>query len=322
MKAIIISAYIGPLPNWFSLWARSAGANPQVHFMVVSDQPVPPGLPDNVSFRHATLADLQRHWSDHCGLEVALTTPYKLNDYKPLFWTLVPEIGSRYDYWGFCDLDVMFGDLTPIVDNLCGRYDMILSEGHLRFLRTGPVAQQAWQDITTPRTWRDILTDPVIFGMDEHQGINRVFASGPRSWFADPALIADIHPSFRQFRRLPYLRNDRVQAFFWEDGHVYREFWHGGKYGREELLYIHIQKRRMAVDPALATSSAIDIGPQGFTPRDSRQTARADLLRRNPPHFPNGAEGRVLLRELVRRLTGKDPPFPAVRREGGGQPAA
>lgn len=316
MKAIIICAYIGPLPVWFPLWARSAGCNPQVDFLVVSDQPVPAGLPDNVSFRHATLTDLQQHWSHHCGIEVALSNPYKLNDFKPLFWTLVPDIASRYDYWGFCDLDVLFGDLTPIVSNVCGRYDMILSEGHLRFLRTGPVSQQAWQEITTPRAWRDILSDPANFGMDEHQGINRVFASGPRSWFADPALIADIHPSFRQFRRLPHLRNDRVQAFFWEDGHVYREYFRGGTYGREELLYIHFQKRRMAADPALVTAPAIDIGPNGFAPRDSSRTARVDLLRRNPPHFPNLAEGRVMLRELRRRLAGKAPPFPAVRREG------
>lgn len=318
MRAIIISAYIGPLPGWFPLWARSAGCNPGVDFLVVTDQPEPPGMPANVTFRHATLADLQRHWSQHCQIDVALTSPYKLNDFKPLFWTLVPDIAD-YDYWGFCDLDVLFGDLTPIVSTLCGRYDMILSEGHLRFLRTGNVSQQAWQDITTPRPWRDILTDPANFGMDEHQSINRVFASGPRSWFADPGMVADIHPSFRQFRRLPHLRNDRVQAFFWEDGHVFREFYRGGKYGREELLYIHFQKRKMPADPALLTAPAIDIGPQGFAARDSSRTARADLLRRNPAHLPNLREGRVLLREWRRKLAGTAPPFPAIRREGAEQ---
>lgn len=315
MKAIIISAYVGPLPLWFPLWARSAGCNPEVDFLIVSDQPVPEGLPANVAFRHATLAQLQHHWSEHCRIEVALESPYKLNDFKPLFWTLAPDI-ARYDYWGFCDLDLLFGDLTPIVDGLCGRYDMILSEGHLRFLRTGPVSQQAWQEIATPRTWRDILTDPVTFGMDEHRGINRVFASGVRSWFADPGMIADIHPHFRQFRRLAHLPNDRVQAFYWEDGRVYREFFRSGAYGREELLYIHFQKRRMAADPALVAAPAIDIGPHGFTLRDSTCTAKADLLRRNSPHFPDLRESGLLLRELRRRLTGKAPPFPAVRREG------
>lgn len=310
MKVIVVAAYVGKLPENFGLWLKSAEANPQLDFLVVGDAD-PPALPENVRFKQTTLEALREHWSALTGIDVALFHPYKLNDFKPMYWSLVEDL-DRYDYWGFCDLDVIFGNFQQILPETLGRFDMILSEGHMRFLRNDEHTRQAWRVIRAPRRWQDILANPVTFGMDEHHGINRVFAGADRSWFSDPGMVADIDPGFRQLRRLPVFRNFRCQAFFWQDGRLFREYWHQGRYGRDEFLYAHLQKRKMPVDPACLSAQAFDIGPQGFVVRSDADTSASRVAGRNRWHFPNAAEARILLREMRRRLLRRPTTFAAV----------
>lgn len=304
MKALVICAYMGPLPNYFALWLRSAAANPRVDFLLVGDHPPPHPLPANVRHKSINLEQLRILWSELAGFPVALTSPYKLNDFKPLFWRLADDL-NRYDYWGYCDLDLLFGDLAPLLDRTMGHFDMILSEGHLRFLRNDERTRNAWREIIAPRRWQDVLADPANFGMDEHHGINRVFARPDRSWFANSGMIADIDPSFRQLRLLPCFKNYTVQAFFWDNGKLFRERWHSGRYWRDEFLYIHLQKRSMALDPACLDALLIDIGPDGFRNRLITEADRSTVATRNPWNLPNLPEMRILVREGLRRALGK-----------------
>ena len=311
MKTIVIAAYVGPLPALMPLWLRSAGHNRAIDFLVVSDQPAPPNLPANVRFLKADLANLRTRWSALVGFEVALTTPYKLNDFKPLYWALCDDL-ERYDYWGYCDLDVLFGDLSLVTEGRLGRYDMILSEGHLRLLRNDARTREAWRDIAAPRRWQEVLADPHNFGMDEHHGINRVFAGPGRSWFADPSLVADVDPGFRQLRLLPQFSNHRRQGFCWMDGRVLRESWIGGRMVKEEFAYIHLQKRKLTIDPEALNAPAFDIDQTGIFPRNPDSATPAARARRNPWHWPGLGEARIALRELRRRAARRSLPFAMV----------
>ncbi len=313
MKVLVITVYIGPLPALMPLWLRSAAANPQIDFLVVTDQPAPPAIPANVRFRQADLASLRDHWSAQTGMPVALATPYKLNDFKPLFWSLADKLDA-YDYWGYCDLDVVFGDLGLITVGRLGRYDMLLSEGHLRLFRNDERTREAWREVAAPRRWTDILADPVNFGMDEHQGINRVFRQSDRSWFADPGLVADIDPGFRQLRLLPQFANHRCQGFFWDNGRIFREAWIGGRRQVQEFAYIHLQKRMLAIDPATFSASAFDIDSDAIRPRPDEAGRAAMIAARNPWRWPSLAETRILARQVRREVTGWESPFAPVDR--------
>lgn len=313
MKALVIAAYMGPLPPLLPLWLRSAACNPGLDFLLVSDQTPPSDLPANLQFASRSLVELQHHWSEVTGIDVALAHPYKLNDFKPLYWTLAPDL-DRYDYWAYCDLDVIFGDLVGGLGLRLGRYAMVLSEGHLRFMRNDAATREAWRRIVAPRRWQDILSDPANFGMDEHHGINRVFADPARSWFADPARVADIHPSFRQLRRLSHLPNAKHQAFYWQGGRVYREFVADGRTVREEYLYIHLQKRSLPVDPACIRAEAFNIDAGGIVPRQAGDGSPKAIARRNPWHFPSLAEARIQLRQWRARMLRTTPDFPVVDR--------
>lgn len=313
MKVIVITVYIGPLPSLMPLWLKSAGANSKIDFLVVTNQPTPVDVPANVRFQQADLASLRDHWSDQTGIQVALETPYKLNDFKPLFWSLPDNIGT-YDYWGYCDLDVIFGNLDLVLRGRLGRYDMLLSEGHLRLLRNDERTREAWQAVSTPRAWPDILTDPANFGMDEHHGINRIFRQSGRSWFADSGLVADIDPGFRQLRLLPQFSNFRCQGFYWNNGAIFREAWIGGRRHLHEFAYIHLQKRRLEIEPAAAAAPAFDIDSDAIRPRPVTAGSKDAIAARNPWQWPNMAETRIMARQWRRKLTGWHSPFSPVDR--------
>jgi hypothetical protein len=312
MSAIVVCVYIGPLPANFTLWLASCRSNPGIDWLLVSDSAVDYSkLPVNVRLRQETLGSLQRFFSARVGFEVALTNPYKLNDFKPLFFELIEDI-ERYDYWGFCDLDVQFGQLAPFCQRTFGQYDMILSEGHLRFIKNDLRINRSYRDIVLPRSWRDILRDPVNFGMDEHQGINKVFKAANLNTFQNSALIADIDPHFRQFRLLPQHRNYHTQAFAFEDGKVFREFRFCGRYGRDEFLYIHFQKRNLR-DKTDGHGESFFISPFGFLPRKPGRSDRDTIAAVNPWHLPNRKELERILRMRARMVLRGDDLYSSIR---------
>ena len=286
-----------------AIWLKSCAANPGVDWLLITDDSIELPLPPNVRRRRETLASLRRLFSSVIGFEPAVDTGYKLNDCKPLFFSLIENL-PEYDYWGYCDLDVCFGHLPSLLDQISDFYDMILTEGHLHIFRNSPDVNNAYRRVFNPRRWDEILRNPVTFGMDEHWGINQVFDK--KRIFSDPSLVADIDPGFRQMRLLPRYRNDRVQAFAYEDGRVFREYWRGGRYGRDEFLYAHFQKRKL---PNLVGEDADSffITPTGFLPRAAGQSDRATLARVNPWHMPTKAELRLMVRGRVRKLLGSDP---------------
>lgn len=52
---------------------------------------------------------------DRLGIDVPFTMEwyYKMCDYKPMIAHLFPEhSGSEYKYWGFVDMDVVWGNFT------------------------------------------------------------------------------------------------------------------------------------------------------------------------------------------------------------------
>ncbi len=82
----------------------------------------------------------------------------------------------------------------------------------------------------------------------------------------------------------------------------------------EEFAYIHLQKRKLAIDPAALDAPAFDIDQTGIFPREPDSGSPSALNRRNPWHWPSLGEARIALRELRRRAARRSPPFVLVDR--------
>ncbi|MBO7090099.1 MAG: hypothetical protein J6W70_09355 [Lentisphaeria bacterium] len=139
MKRIaIVICWFGPLPVVFPLWCKSCAANPTVDWLLFTDQE--PSVPDNVHVHRmsfAEIGELARRKLDFP--ELSLEKPYKLCDYKVMYGVIFDDWLKEYDFWGYCDLDMVFGDLRGFFsDEMLDRYDKLLSCGHLSLYRNTP----------------------------------------------------------------------------------------------------------------------------------------------------------------------------------------
>ena len=106
-----MTVFFGPMPPWLPLTLHSMEANSGVDFIVVGDAAPPSVLPPNVRFQNIPYDEMQRHLAQLTGKPVTYTNTYKANDIKPLLPALYPQLFVGYEWWGWADLDVVFGDL-------------------------------------------------------------------------------------------------------------------------------------------------------------------------------------------------------------------
>lgn len=112
----LVVCYFGrQWPAYFAHFLGSCVANPGVDFLIFTNL-APPASAPNLHFHH--LADLTAFndlASRQLGLRIALTDPYKLCDLKPAYGQIFAESLRPYRFWGYCDIDLVFGDIRSFI---------------------------------------------------------------------------------------------------------------------------------------------------------------------------------------------------------------
>ncbi|HTF16673.1 MAG TPA: DUF6625 family protein [Chryseolinea sp.] len=125
-KIALIVCYIGTLPWYFQYFVHTCRYNSTIDFYIITDDTVSLSLPDNVVIVPKSLQEINALASERLGFKTDIRTPYKLCDFKPTFGLLFSELIHDYDFWGYCDLDVVFGDIRSfITENILEKYDVI-----------------------------------------------------------------------------------------------------------------------------------------------------------------------------------------------------
>jgi hypothetical protein len=113
----MVVPYYGRLPKWFPLFLKSAGRNEGVQFFIVTDQKVPLPLPPNVCHVPVALAEIERRVRNAVSRDFRLSCGYKLCDVRPFYGIVFEELFRDSQFWGYCDLDLVFGDLAPLLNS-------------------------------------------------------------------------------------------------------------------------------------------------------------------------------------------------------------
>lgn len=119
-RSLIFVFYFGRLPRFFPLFLESCKRNTNFNWLMFTDQNITAPLPGNFQVEKTSLAELQAFFSDRLKMTITIHSPYKLCDIRPALGALYHDRLTGYDFWGHCDLDVIFGDLSRL-----------LAEGHL-----------------------------------------------------------------------------------------------------------------------------------------------------------------------------------------------
>lgn len=239
----VVNCYFGKFPVYFDLWLKSCSYNPTVDFLIYTDCQYEDKLPANVSIKPTKLEDIKHRAEEVVGFPVSLEKAYRLCDYKPLFGEIFQSDLKDYDFWGYCDLDIIIGDIRKYVtDDLLNKYDKINRWGHLSFMRNTYECNKRYRLESARYGYKEVLTHTRDFGFDEYDYISIYKKYGFPIWILPENIYADIRARYKRFRT----RNDNYdeQIFYWENGAVYRAYWDKeGNLRKNEYLYIHFKKR-------------------------------------------------------------------------------
>lgn len=296
-KICVISVYFGKLPNYLPLWLKSCQENQTIDFLLVTDQVPTVALPSNVHLLPYTLDKMRQRITEMVGFEVALARPYKCCDYRPLYGLLFAEQLQGYDYWGHCDMDMMFGDIRAFADKYqLEKYDKFLPLGHLSLYRNTAEVNGRYQldgahYADKAIDYKIVFSNEKSFIFDEIPGMFSIYKKHHFPVFTK-RIFVDIASIFVRYRMIDVYEGDpttvinyKQQIFYWENGKIWRAYLKNGKIFNEEYIYIHFKKRpNFTVNFPVDSVSGFYITATGFYPKTSAVTL-TDIQNFNPYCF-------------------------------------
>lgn len=294
----LIVCYFGKLPPYVECVFRSCELNPDIDWLILTDDPTPRRLPPNVRLHPATLAGLQKNFSAKLALEVNLTHPRLLCHFKAAYGYLFADLLGKYDFWGHCDLDMVFGNLRKFLrEDILRAYDKILCRGHLTLYRNTEKVNRYFM-LEAPNTinYREAFqcgrTDHLTF--DEWRGIYAILRYHDLPQFHEE-FIVDVKPPTRwKITRFEGAagRNYPEQVFYWHRGRIYHAHYNCDRgIADDEYAYLHFQKRSLPApefDPYSAPGFLVT--PEGFFPYNREPLTDAEFARFNRERWRTSGE--------------------------------
>lgn len=140
-SVVLIVVYFGKWPRWFEAFLISCKANASIDWLIFTDCPRPANAPANVQFVSSTMPEFTQRVFEKTGTKAPLVNFRKLCDFKPAYGHLFDEYIKKYDFWGFCDVDIIWGNIRKFVTpELLNKYDLITAlentiAGHFTIIR-------------------------------------------------------------------------------------------------------------------------------------------------------------------------------------------
>jgi hypothetical protein len=128
-RIVVLFPYFGSLPPQYGMWRASALYNSDIDFMFFTDCDVQEA--SNILVHKMQFSDFKQKIQNAFDFPIVLDRPYKICEYRPAFAYALSEYIKDYDFWGWGDLDVVYGDIHHFVtDDVLSRYKMISGLGH------------------------------------------------------------------------------------------------------------------------------------------------------------------------------------------------
>jgi len=140
-KICIILPYFGNWPKWINYFLLSCKYNPAIDWLFFADAEPPQFQAGNLKYFKMTLQKFNHLASKQTGMEITINHPYKLCDLKPAYGEIFNEYISAYDFWGYGDMDLVYGNINRFISgNDLSEYDIISNHnefitGHFCLLR-------------------------------------------------------------------------------------------------------------------------------------------------------------------------------------------
>lgn len=250
--AFVVS-YFGRFNNYFQLWLNSCAFNPSVDWLIFTDDRRSYNYPSNVHVTYTTLNEIKRRAESVLDCKICLERPYKLCDFKPFYGVIFADELKKYDFWGYCDVDLIWGNIRKFVtEDLLATNYKIFSYGHCTILRNIDIVNHFYLLETKGVVpWKKVVSLPYSFLYDEFDQINSIFEKFyPNNFYQGLAAfdanynVRSLRPSKDTMHLMNAINTDYV--FHWVRGQLIGLYIRADDtIGEQDFMYLHLQKRKM-----------------------------------------------------------------------------
>lgn len=250
----IIIPYFGEFPNYYQFFLNSCGYNYTINWTIITDNTLDYKYPPNVKRVSMTFEELLRLFRSKFDFNLAINSFHKLCEFKPAYGYIFDNLIEGYDYWGYGDLDLIYGDMRSFLTDDILSYDKVFTLGHLSLVRNNEVINKLFmKDIFGKKLYKEAFSNIQNYNFDEEfmgkLNINTIFREyGYSVW--NQSFAADIYTKSNHFLIDigDGMTEKRKKAFFvWNNGKIVRFIKDNINIVEKEYLYIHLQKRNMGV---------------------------------------------------------------------------
>lgn len=162
-RIALVLVWLGPWKPWINLFVESCRYNPGFDFLVFTNQAPPQARAENVRFIPRDQASLQAAVRERILPDAVIATAYKLCDYKPAYGLLFADALAGYEWWGYCDEDLIWGRIEDFIPpKVLAAHDIVTScrcciVGQLTILRNRSRINTLFQRVPG---WRELLHHP------------------------------------------------------------------------------------------------------------------------------------------------------------------
>jgi Family of unknown function (DUF6625) len=242
----LIVPHFGTRPPYLPLVLKSMAHNPDVRWLLITDRPVV-GAPPNVAVHVCEFRDLVTRIQGCFDFPIALERPYKLCDFRPAYGEIFQREIAGYDFWGHCDLDVIFGRILEHLPAEAFGTDKILFQGNFALYRNSPDAAAWFRHEIDGISYREIMTNPGAMHFDEWAGIYHIVRELKVPYWQQDRIFDLSFSMYRTRADVPPGKDPRRYA--WEDGEMCEYHIERGHLRRRTALLVHLQKRTMRAPP-------------------------------------------------------------------------
>lgn len=241
-KIKIITVFFGRVPEYFDAFLSSCGWNDEFHFLLIHDTDIPYDIPENVQNIKLSFDEFIKLVNTKLKINIKTLRPYKICDLKPCFGTIFEDYLAEYDFWGCCDTDLVFGNLSKyITDKVLDRYDKLLTYGHLFLIRNNETCNRTYLINTKgSNNFQDVISVDQNCIFDEERGITEKFVeTGKRVYIKRicgngymnngrfTIVTGKMHKIIQSqcpYYTLDEKKNYRYQAFCVDKGKIYKVY--------------------------------------------------------------------------------------------------
>lgn len=280
-KCCFIIPYFGSLPNYFPLFLKSCGYNPDFNWLLFTDDETPYNYPDNFRKVSISFSELQSLVQSKFDFSISLDRPYKLCDYKPAYGYIFENYLNDYECWGHCDVDTIMGKISDYVtEEMLRNYDKLFCLGHfIIYKNTQENNRLFMSEYNGEYLYKKVFSNPEILVFDEEllnrNNINQIFLQkGKKVFQEDYSLNFSIF--YKNFLRVKFygvengyrnaylVETPRASICVWAEGKICRYLKEGDDLICEEYMYMHLQQRRMYYPKGIINAKYIHIIPNAF----------------------------------------------------------